>query len=375
MWKLMPQVAGCFLLLCLAACSCGKSPPPTDGLPPLAPAEDFPNTDVLPHAAGPIVRGSNYLYCGTFQLAWNRLKDDVVAEPIRVAGAADVADRLNAARTSEADLVPESYYAAAGFVRDGIIETIQRSMAGRFPHAPTPKFSDTEPDHILAYAYLQANVTFEIPFFENDDPLAFKGSRKGAALVTSFGIRRNDEYAYDRLREQAEVLYCSYRDDERRTRNLSEFAVDPSKNTTPYQIVLAAISPGETLAATLADLEEKIAKWSPSESRRRLGPRDVLLIPNICLRTAHHYRELEGQDKQLLNAGFEGYWIEEALQVIDFRLDRGGAELASEAKVFCKPMARHFVFDRPFLLYMKKRDAERPLLVMWVGNAEFLSKL
>jgi hypothetical protein len=29
-------------------------------------------------------------------------------------------------------------------------------------------------------------------------------------------------------------------------------------------------------------------------------------------------------------------------------------------------------FDRPFLIYLKKRDAARPFFVMWVDNAELL---
>jgi len=35
---------------------------------------------------------------------------------------------------------------------------------------------------------------------------------------------------------------------------------------------------------------------------------------------------------------------------------------------------RRFVFDKPFLIVMKKRGAERPFFVMWVANAELLCK-
>ena len=79
-------------------------------------------------------------------------------------------------------------------------------------------------------------------------------------------------------------------------------------------------------------------------------------------------------DKRFLNAGFEGYYIAKAMQTIRFKLDRSGAELASEAQMPCKPMATHFVCDRPFLIFVKKRGAERPFFVMWVDNAELLCK-
>jgi hypothetical protein len=57
-----------------------------------------------------------------------------------------------------------------------------------------------------------------------------------------------------------------------------------------------------------------------------------------------------------------------------FRLDRGGAEVASEAKVYVKPGASFFDFDRPFLVYMKKRGGKRPFFAAWVENAELLQK-
>lgn len=34
----------------------------------------------------------------------------------------------------------------------------------------------------------------------------------------------------------------------------------------------------------------------------------------------------------------------------------------------------HYVCDRPFLIVVKKRGAKQPFFVMWVDNAELLSK-
>ena len=83
---------------------------------------------------------------------------------------------------------------------------------------------------------------------------------------------------------------------------------------------------------------------------------------------------MEGSDKRLVNAGFNGYHIAKALQTIRFKLDRSGAELSSESQIFCLPDATHFVLDRPFLIVVKKRGAQRPFFVMWVDNAELLCK-
>jgi len=54
-------------------------------------------------------------------------------------------------------------------------------------------------------------------------------------------------------------------------------------------------------------------------------------------------------------------------------LDRSGAALKSESKMYSVPIPTYFVLDRPFLIYMKKRDATAPYFVMWVDNAELLT--
>lgn len=64
--------------------------------------------------------------------------------------------------------------------------------------------------------------------------------------------------------------------------------------------------------------------------------------------------------------------IVEALQTIEFRLDRCGAVVASESMLAVESSARYFDFNCPFLVYMQRRGAERPFFVMWVDNAELL---
>ncbi len=61
-----------------------------------------------------------------------------------------------------------------------------------------------------------------------------------------------------------------------------------------------------------------------------------------------------------------------AEQMIDFRLDRSGAKLRSRAVSRADSVELRFYVNRPFLLYMKRRDADQPFFVMWVDNAELL---
>ncbi|MHC4171035.1 MAG: hypothetical protein ACYSWQ_29195, partial [Planctomycetota bacterium] len=96
----------------------------------------------------------------------------------------------------------------------------------------------------------------------------------------------------------------------------------------------------------------------------------------------HCFAELEG--KNLANPRWLGYFFLEAMQMIDFKLSRTGVILRSESHMTVPPFApdrrqmiepRHFDFDRPFLIYVKKRGAEfSPFFVMWVDNAELMQE-
>jgi hypothetical protein len=141
------------------------------------------------------------------------------------------------------------------------------------------------------------------------------------------------------------------------------------------QIVLARIDRKSTLGETLADVQQKITATRPFDDvGSHLHPRDTLLVPNIKWKVSHRFTEIEGKDKEFLNPSLQGLYLDTAMQTIQFRLDRGGAELASETKVSMKPMANYFDVNRPFLVYMKKRDGQHPFFVAWVGNAELLEK-
>jgi hypothetical protein len=94
----------------------------------------------------------------------------------------------------------------------------------------------------------------------------------------------------------------------------------------------------------------------------------------VSLRSLCRVRRLgEGPDKIIQNGSVKGLFMAAAVQEMEFKLDRHGAEIFSSAYVSPAdggPKELHF--NRPFLISMKKRDAARPFFVMWVDNAELL---
>jgi hypothetical protein len=329
-------------------------------------------TVIVPTLDTPFPEGKSAVWCSSFQIAWNHLKSDVAEGPVLLENAEPVANRLNRAEQTEADLNSGSYYAAAGLVKNGIVKRIRDEMTRKFPGVPT-NLSELDSDVVaVAYGYLNAQLKFRDPFFQNDESFIFNDSSGGRTSVKAFGIRKKDDYAYVHLREQVAVLYCPEKKIWKG--EVDEFVLDPCKYSEPYQLVLARVGRKSTLADTLADVQEKTTATPATGLAAHLHQRDILLIPDMSWRVDHHFNELEGREKQFLNPGLSGLYLASASQVIQFRLNRSGAELASEAKVLVKPGESLFLFNGPFLICMRKRDASQPFFVMWVDNAELLQK-
>jgi len=178
--------------------------------------------------------------------------------------------------------------------------------------------------------------------------------------IRFFGVPR--KAVEEDLRDQVELLfYDGY-----------QFAIDLCKSSSPNQLVLASMPKKSTLSETLSVLNKKSAEYSSKEHPFRFVHGDVLLVPNMHWRIEHRFKEIEG--KALLNPSMRGTWIDQAIQIIELKLDRQGAAISSQSMELTKKGGYDFVFNRSFLLYIKKRGAKHPFFVMWVDNAELLIK-
>ncbi|MGA2496464.1 MAG: hypothetical protein ABSH20_01910 [Tepidisphaeraceae bacterium] len=337
-------------------------PPPLPNLSFDGDSRQLRRTQIVSTLDAPMQPGKNAIWCATFQAAWKSLQPQL-AQPLIVVGAETACAYLNAAADPAPDLPPNSAYIASGAVAKGIIETIGRDFPIRFPTEKPPTFPAVPSDSYIAYAFLKTQVRFSIPYFDARKPFLFTDSSGQSASLRAFGLREEDAYAYYKLRRQVAVLYGQ------RGFSLSEFALDLCRDSQPVQVVVACTQRQDTLAATLATVEQKIAASARDTAQGQedgLGPNDTLLVPNLAWRIVHRFRDLEGKST------VPGAWVDLALQEIQFRLDRGGMELGSESKVVYCPVATHYHLSRPFLLYAKTRTATRPFFVMWVDNAELL---
>jgi hypothetical protein len=330
-------------------------------------------TIVVPTLDTPIPARKNVVWCATFQLAWEKMRDDVSKQSIAVESAVDVAKRLNSVKGTENDLPANSYTAMAGLLQDNIISRIQSEMASRFPLAPKPTFEVKDGDvGAVAYAYLTAGAKFTIPYFDDPEPLVFKDSAGVTSNVSCFGIRKKDASQYRELRSQVAVLYS---DAHLGLANGAEaqYGVDLCRSTSDVQVIAAVVARRDSLSEMVGALDKKVAEYiAEIKQAPGLSANDTLYVPTLNWRLVHRFKELEG--KIVTNGPLAGLPIAQAEQMIDFRLDRSGVMLESESKLAMASIPARYAFDRPFLIILRRRGASRPFFVMWVDNAELLKK-
>jgi prepilin-type processing-associated H-X9-DG protein len=351
---------------------------------------DLKETTIVATLDCPIPEHRNIIWCSTFQMAWDRLKNDIIGEPVKVPEAEELAERLNKAEVSKADLQEKSFYSTAGIVKDGIIEEIITEMKKRFPSEPKPDFSELnrltpyqQQETIVTYSFLDVDVNFKKPFHNKESKFIFQDSSGKGIAVTSFFIDKDD---WDReIAEQVEILY--YKENEEPDK--SNFVVDLCKYTSPYQIVLALLPRQNTLRDTVDAGEQKILEFKRDPDYEQLRKfqhtgfnfmrePDSLIVPDILYKLTHHYEELI--DKKIKNPNYMNFWFLIARQMINFSLSRTGVTLKSEGIAGPPPPARLkfprlLHFNKPFLIYVKKRQGGTdPFFVMWVDNAELMQE-
>jgi len=350
-------------------------------LPPTFPfdgeSSDLKRTQVVATLDAPIQKGKNVIWCASFQAAWKELQNGLAGGPVQLEGNPALAEALNQASTPGREIPTGSLYTAVGWEDKGILDQIRRDVAQQFPGSEPPIFPGLIPGSFVAYSHLEARVRFDLPYFQSTKPLEFIGGDGKKAGVSSFGIREEDDYAYKELRQQPRVLF-GYRGGMSYTMvngglRPTQCIVDLDNTSQPSQVIVAMVEPKATLADTLASVETTVAS-SKTAATLGIGHNDVLLVPDVVYRITHQFTELKR--RRLLNPALrQGQYMDVAQQDILLSLDRSGAELRAESKMYTGPIPMHYIFDHPFLIIMRKRGETRPYFVMWVDNAELLAPM
>jgi hypothetical protein len=129
------------------------------------------------------------VFCSTFQIAWNKLKEDILKEDIAVKTPVAMVPFLNRGLSTEADLPQKNCLAVTGFVENNIVAQINRDLKRIFGVEATlidPALYH-DPKSILSYSFLDKEMPFAHPFEDFEDPIAFC-AKEGRENMAGFGI-------------------------------------------------------------------------------------------------------------------------------------------------------------------------------------------
>jgi hypothetical protein len=320
---------------------------------------------VTPHLEASISHGTNVLWCGTFQLAWNEACR-LVGGDLQFEEDLPLISELNKHWFTTNSLDESSYVAMAGFVVDGIHGRISTAVHERFQGAFKPRFIPREewtprPQDFVAYACLHKSLTFLTPFERLDETFTFGGVR-----VSAFGI---DRYKASNAGMYPQVLILDYQSED-------DFVIGLKTTSTDDRLILAKVEPKPTLGDTIDWVTHRISQQQSEPA----ATNDLLAVPRMNIDITRRYSEIEGL--RLVPKGTnvaKDLVLRSAVQNTVFAMNERGVELRSEAHMAfgCgrpeEPVPRHImIFDKPFLILMQRRDAEMPYFAFWVDNPEVL---
>lgn len=305
--------------------------------------------------------GQDTAWCGTFQLIWNDLKNDLAKQDIIFMQEPDlqVVKNLNKETFKTEDISENSYYKVYGNPTLELKEQIEKAIKEKFNEESEIlddfSWGSNNPKDYFLYCMLKKEFEFPVAFKELEDGEFANGKY---SKINYFGLEKDAE---EELRSQVEVLYYN---------SPSQFAVK-LKTKQNDEIILARGEEGNTFQEIYNNINTNSENY---EGIKEFTEKDELKIPNIDFKQKTEFTELEQKEFSFANG--DVYIIEKALQTIDFELDKEGGKIKSEAGIMTKEMAiatdeieeRKFNFDDEFVIFLKENDKEKPYFAASISD-------
>jgi len=298
-------------------------------------------------------------YTPAFQLIWNDFTDKFVKHKIEfVDGNPPFADNLNQRRLSENMLSEKDYYKT---IAPQTVETkkkIEKTIKEKFNEKS--KILDSvgwlkKDDGFtkILYCMFKKNIYFEQEF-ENLFANRFNYSEK---CYKYFGIKKYDA----KLAKSVTPVYYN--------------------NFNDYAVILNTKSGDEIILQRIDDDKPVFDYWDKlyneylkNGTKIAFTSEDKLAVPEIKYSQMLQYNELSGHE--IKNSK---YVISKAIEAIDFKLNAKGAELRNEAlmsvyktAIYRKTNSRCYNFDKPFILFIRSKNAEVPYFALKIKDERYL---
>lgn len=318
---------------------------------------EYQNSLISPAINMTIEKDKNSIYCSSFEISWNKIRDEILNGHIQFSKSVAWVDFLNE-QPKNNSISSEYVSSIVGFGKDDILTKIKSELKKKFNYDYNPEYVLKETD-ILAVAYLKKEIRFysQLNEYFEGEKLLFNDS----VNVLFFGLK----HGWTNPTYKSKLRIHDYI-------NKDDFIFQIGTKAGKDEIYFAKINPESTLEKTY----QKVMKRVKKGNLELLGNDEQVRIPYIKFSIKNEFQEVEGA--KILNKGYETYFIGKAVQIIDFDLNETGITLESTAEsdmleCISEQEPKKLIFDKPFLIVLKETNKKNPYFLMWVNNAKFMN--
>ena len=303
-------------------------------------------------------------WCGTFQLVWNDMKNEVVKKDVIFNPQLDMVKNLNKEDFNETMLSEDYYYKIYGLKSLALKEQLENGLKEKFNQTSDIlndfNWSESELDNpnnpnvrrYFFYTMLYRKFEF-LQEFDKLDNGKFGNKYKD---VQYFGIDENTENS---VGNQITVLYYNSKDD---------FAIIVNTKTDD-EVIFCKSPNGSNFNEIYENMNNESNKYTGSRSFKNV---DEFKAPNLEFDEKKEYTELANKEFKTADPYYDTAEIQKAIQTIKFSLDEKGGEIKSEAaidmtasvtSVLSKPKAdepRYFYVDDTFAIFLREKGKTKP---------------
>lgn len=296
---------------------------------------------------------SDSVWCGTFQLVWNDMLNELLGDNVQELSKLDIVTNLNKMDFNISMISEEYYYKKFGPKTLKLKKEIEQGVKDKFNQKSDildsfnwddDELSSSSKDRYFFYTMLYRVFEYNKKFSVLEEDKFGKYDN-----IKYFGVKEGDN---EDIRNQIEVLF--YTDKDNFTIKLH------TKNND--EVILYKNPNGNTFNEIYNNLIEKTKKYTGTKN---FNNNDTFKAPIINLNIKKEYNELSNivfntKDNKEIT-------IDTAVQTINFSLDETGGKIKSEAaldiKTTLSPVeeeARYFNVNNTFALFLKEESKEKP---------------
>ena len=316
---------------------------------------------IVPTMSDIITKDSSW--CGTFQLVWNDMKNNVVKNDIVFTPQEKMADNLNKEEFTQ-DMISDKYYFKIyGLKSLELKEQIEKGIKEKFNQESDIlndfNWSESEldnPNNVDVRRYFFYVMLYrKFEFLQEFDKLENGKFGNKYNDIKYFGIDKNTKNS---VGDQIDVLYYNSKDD---------FAI--IINTKNNDEVIFCKNPqGKTFNEIYENMNKESKEYKGSKEFKNI---DEFKAPNLTFNEKKEYTELQGKEFKTADPIYDTAKIEKAIQTIKFSLDDKGGEIKSEAAIDVMLVTtalspekedepRYFYLDDTFAIFLREKGRDLP---------------